>query len=139
MSVYMDSRRWISFTGSRMRESCTSGSERGKPCKGLTYLPKSCQYGQRYEILNNFFYSFLVFACYDNKKDAQWSVFTCGNRMRQLVCHSDTGDKEEEIRNVTFDCTDDRTDFSNSYCSDFCSGVFYNCQIYEKLWNHRFC
>ena len=22
-----------------MRESCTSGSERGKPCKGLTYLP----------------------------------------------------------------------------------------------------
>ena len=22
-----------------MRESCMSGSERGKPCKGLTYLP----------------------------------------------------------------------------------------------------
>ena len=24
-----------------MRESCTSGSERGKPRKGLTYLPKN--------------------------------------------------------------------------------------------------
>ena len=41
MSVYTDSCRWISFTGSRMRESRTSGSERGKPCKGLTYLPNS--------------------------------------------------------------------------------------------------
>ena len=39
MSVYTDSCRWISFTGSRMRESRTSGSERGKPRKGLTYLP----------------------------------------------------------------------------------------------------
>ena len=27
-----------------MRESCTSGSERGKPCKGLTYLPNFISY-----------------------------------------------------------------------------------------------
>ena len=27
-----------------MRESCTSGSERGKPCKGLTYLPNFIAY-----------------------------------------------------------------------------------------------
>ena len=27
-----------------MRENCTSGSERGKPRKGLTYLPKFVLY-----------------------------------------------------------------------------------------------
>lgn len=43
-----------------MRESCTSGSERGKPCKGLTYLPNfiycvsvrcEVQLGQRVAIM----------------------------------------------------------------------------------------
>ena len=32
-----------------MRESCTSGSERGKPCKGLTYLPKTVVAGHLLE------------------------------------------------------------------------------------------
>ena len=34
-----------------MRESCTSGSERGKPRKGLTYLPNFSEFSYRIKTL----------------------------------------------------------------------------------------
>ena len=34
-----------------MRESCTSGSERGKPRKGLTYLPNFSEFSYRTKTL----------------------------------------------------------------------------------------
>ena len=60
-----------------MRESCTSGSERGKPCKGLTYLPNfvSC------EIMNRFRRT----ACRSKKRKEMISMLIGGLLLLLLI------------------------------------------------------